>query len=73
VMLSDSKKPACLGSRDLSQNANAVTVSKPKGSPHPKKELSGMSSNGLPPMVILMVRASSMVAPWKKVLVPELS
>jgi hypothetical protein len=47
VMLFNSKKPACLGLQDLLQNANVVTVSKPKGSPHRKREFSGMSDDGV--------------------------
>jgi len=69
-MLSDSKMPVCLGSQDLLQNANVVMMLNPEGHLHQKRGLSGMNSDGLLPMVILMVRANSMVAPdgtWMEV------
>jgi hypothetical protein len=75
VMSFDSKKPACLGLQDLSQNANVVTPPKPNSHPHPKRRLSGMSGGGSLPVVFLMARAGSMVAPWRnpsEAMVPQL-
>jgi hypothetical protein len=62
VMLSNSKMPACLGLQDLLRSANVMMLN-PKGHPHRKRGLSGMNSDGLLPMEILMVQADSMVAP----------